>query len=84
MQTTKHNVLDPDDLSDTDRRLLDELQGGRVTPTFAADKIGVTREYASDRLKRFLEHGIVEKVAPALYELRIDPRSDNGEGAEGE
>lgn len=77
MQANYHKVLSPDDLSETDHELLDELHRGRVTPTFAANQIGVTREYASDRLKRFLEHEMVEKVAPALYELRVDPRENN-------
>jgi DNA-binding Lrp family transcriptional regulator len=67
-------VLDDDDLNDTDRALLAVLIEGRVTPTFAAEEIGVSREYASERLKRLLEHGHVERLAAGLYELVDDPR----------
>lgn len=67
-------MLDEDDLNDTDRELLAVLTDGRVTPTFAAEEAGVSREYASERLKRFLEHGHVQKLAAGLYELVDDPR----------
>lgn len=76
MNVTNQSVLDPDDLNDTDTALLDVLHDGRVTPTYAADKLDVSREYASDRLKRLTEHNCVEKVAPGLYELVEDPRDE--------
>lgn len=76
MSVTTDRVLNSDQLNDTDGQLLDVLAAGRVTPTFAAEEAGVSREYASDRLKRLTEHGNVEKVAPGLYELRYDPRDD--------
>ena len=67
-------VLDEDELNETDRRILDELNEGRVTPQYLADKLDISRQYASTRLKRFLEHGVVEKIASGLYELSDDPR----------
>ena len=76
MSATTDAVLNADQLNDTDEQLLAVLQRGRATPTFAADEADVSREYASERLKRMTEHGNVEKVAPGLYELRYDPRKD--------
>ena len=67
-------VLTPDKLNSTDERLLDVLEDGRVTPQYAADQLDVSRTYASERLKRLVEHGHVEKLAPGLYELVDDPR----------
>lgn len=66
----------PDHLREVDRELLNALTEGRVTPTYAAEAVDVSREYASDRLKRLTEHNHVEKVAPGLYELAEDPRDD--------
>jgi len=79
MTVTTNSVLKPEDLNETDETLLDVLQQGRVTPTFAAEEISVSREYASDRLKRLTEHGHIQKVAPGLYELASDPRHDRTE-----
>ena len=76
MATSATGVLTPDDLNDTDDAVLDVLRTGRVTPQYAADEMGVSRTYASERLKRLVEHNHVEKVAPGLYELVDDPRDD--------
>lgn len=67
-------MLDPDDLNETDGRLLDVLHNGRVTPQYAADKLDVSRTYSSERLKRLLEHNHVTRPAPGLYEITDDPR----------
>jgi len=67
-------MLDPDDLNDTDGRLLDVLHDGRVTPQYAADQLDVSRTYSSERLKRLLEHNHVTRPAPGLYEITDDPR----------
>lgn len=67
-------ALSADDLNDTDEEILDELARGRVTPQFLADQLYLSRPYASDKLKRFVEHGHVERIAPGLYELTDDPR----------
>lgn len=74
MAASAVSVLTPDDLNDTDDAVLDVLNEGRVTPQYAADQMGVSRTYASERLKRLVEHAHVEKVAPGLYELVDDPR----------
>lgn len=70
-------TLAEDDLSETDRNVLTVLAGGRVTPQFLAEQVGITREYASQKLNRFIEHDIVVKRAPGLYELVDDPRDEN-------
>lgn len=72
-------ALDSEDLNDTDREILDILGEGRVTPQYVADRVGITRPYASDKLKRLLEHDAIMKVAPGLYELVDDPRADGAE-----
>lgn len=71
----KYGMLNADDLNQTDRRVLDVLRGGRVTPQFVAEEADVSRTYASERIKRFVEHGHIEKLAPGLYELVDDPRA---------
>ncbi|GAA0539568.1 MarR family transcriptional regulator [Halorubrum ejinorense] len=78
MATSVTGVLTPADLNDTDNAVLDVLRGGRVTPQYAAEELDVSRTYASERLKRLVEHGHVEKVAPGLYELVEDPRDIEG------
>ncbi len=67
-------ALSPEDLSDTDNRILEQLQEGRVTPQYLADQLDISRPYASDKLRRFVEHGHVERLASGLYELKNDPR----------
>lgn len=73
-------TLSPDDLNKTDQQIIKKLQEGRVTPRFLADELDISRPYASERLKRFLEHGIVKRLAPGLYEL--DPENLPGNGSE--
>lgn len=68
-------ALSPEDLSDTDNRILEQLQEGRVTPQYLADQLDISRPYASDKLRRFVEHGHVERLASGLYELKNDPRN---------
>jgi DNA-binding MarR family transcriptional regulator len=72
-------VLDPESLNKTDKAVLDELAQGRVTPQYVADQLGISRPYASERLKRFVEHNHVEKLASGLYELKGDPRKKDGD-----
>jgi len=74
MHAEQHPVLDPDDLNDADRRVLNELQDGRGTPTFIAERTDTDRSYVSQRLKRLSEHGHVDRLETGLYELVDDPR----------
>jgi len=71
-------VLTPDDLNETDGRVLDVLREGRVTPQYVAGELDVSRTYASERLKRLVEHNHVARLASGLYELTDDPREDDG------
>lgn len=66
------------DLNPTDHAILDELQGGRVTPTFVAERQGYSRQNINNRLNRLVEHGHVQRLAPGLYELVDDPREGHG------
>ena len=76
MGTQPAPVLDESDLNDTDKRLLDLLHDGRITPQYAADELEISRTYSSERLKRLVEHGHVDRVAGGLYGLANDPRGD--------
>lgn len=67
-------ALSPEQLNETDERVLAALHTGRVTPQYLATELGVSRPYASERLKRLVEHGHVERLASGLYELVDDPR----------
>jgi DNA-binding Lrp family transcriptional regulator len=78
VSATYRSVLDADDMNDTDWRIVEELRDGRVTPTYLADRVGISREYASDRLKRMVEHDMVERPAAGLYELVEAPERDDG------
>jgi len=64
------------ELNPTDHDVLDMLNEGRCTPSYIADRSGYSRQNITNRLKRFEEHGIVEKIDTGLYELVSDPRSD--------
>ena len=66
--------LDGDDLNETDQAIINLLQQGRVTPKYLASELDISRPYASERLKRLLEHDHIERLAPGLYELTDDPR----------
>jgi Mn-dependent DtxR family transcriptional regulator len=74
MAVNQRTVLDNEDLNDTDREIIQLLSQGRVTPTYVADELNISREYASGRLTRLKEHGHVDKIATGLYELVDDPR----------
>lgn len=68
-------ALNPTDLNETDEAILDLLTEGRVTPQYVANELDLSRPYASTKLKRFVEHGHVEKLASGLYQLSHDPRN---------
>jgi len=72
-------MLDKDDLSPADDKLLDLLREGRVTAPFAADETGYSLQYIRDRLARLVEHGNARKVYDGLYELVEDPREETDE-----
>lgn len=75
-------MLEEDDLRKVDRHLLDYLSEGRVTPSYARNRLedeGVgeyTRGYIQQRLSRFEEHDYVENKGGGLYELIEDPRKE--------
>ena len=69
-------MLDPEDLNGTDEGILDMLAEGRCTPRYHAKKLDKQQPYISQRLKRLVEHGHVERVDRGLYELVADPRDD--------
>ena len=69
-------VLSADDLNETDWRIIEVLREGRVSPSYLGEELGISREYASDRLRRFREHGIVSHLARGLYELNPEEVPD--------
>lgn len=78
-------MLDDDDLRNVDRRILDYLSEGRVTPVYCQRRLEdeglrYSRAYAQQRLARLAEHDHVEKLMDtSLYELRHDPREEADE-----
>ena len=68
-------TLTSNDLNETDTAVLSILSEGRVTPQYVADQLDISRPYASEKLKRLVEHNHVTKLAPGLYELQNDPRN---------
>ncbi|MFP4218439.1 MAG: type IV toxin-antitoxin system AbiEi family antitoxin domain-containing protein [Salinarchaeum sp.] len=74
MSVKTQSVLTDSDLNRTDQELLDLLQETAVHPAWAADQLGVSRQYINDRLKRLVEHGVVDRPERGFYVLRDDPR----------
>lgn len=81
-------MLDPEDLRQIDRELLEILTDGRdvgspwgrLTPEFAHEHLleeyghEVERQYVQQRLEFLRSHDHLEKVGRGLYELVDDPR----------
>lgn len=76
-------MLNPEDLRDVDRQLLDYLTNGRVTPAYARKRLDedgtgeYSRGYVQQRLARLEEHDHAENLLDVgLYELNDDPREN--------
>jgi hypothetical protein len=72
-------VLEPRQLNEADREILDELHEGRASPSYLSEQTGVEQTYINQRLRRLDEHAHVENLARGLWELVDDPRDDAGE-----
>lgn len=74
--------IDPGELRDIDRWILDYLQEKQcVTPVYCRERVRddhgqeVTSTYCGQRLQRLAEHGHAENLSGVgLYELVSDPR----------
>ncbi|MCF2208241.1 winged helix-turn-helix transcriptional regulator [Halobacterium salinarum] len=74
MQATK---MEADELIESDREILDELQKGRCTPAVLVDWTGLSKQTIHNRLNVLVAAGHVEKAHESgLYELVSDPRDD--------
>jgi len=69
-------VLEPRQLNEADREILDELHEGRASPSYLSEQTGVEQTYINQRLRRLDEHGHVDNLARGLWELADDPRED--------
>lgn len=76
MATNGRTVLEPRQLNEADRAILDELHEGRASPSYLAEQTGIEQTYINQRLRRLDEHGHVENLARGLWELVEDPRED--------
>jgi chromosome segregation ATPase len=76
MAANSRAVLEPRQLNDADRAILDELSRGRASPSYLADQTGIEQTYINQRLRRLDEHDHVENLARGLWELTDDPRDD--------
>ena len=70
-------MLSGDQLTDTDKAILEMLREGRVTAPFVAEKQDKSLEYVRSRLVRLMEHEHVERIHDGLYELVDDPEGDS-------
>lgn len=73
----KHrDVLDPADLSEADKEILDELREGARTKGYLVDVTGYHRNTIGHRLEVLEAADIIRCVheSTALYELIKDPR----------
>ncbi|UHH25876.1 winged helix-turn-helix domain-containing protein [Halobacterium noricense] len=69
--------MEADELIESDREILDELQKGRCTPAVLVDCTGLSKQTIHNRLNVLVVGGHVEKVHESgLYELVDDPRND--------
>lgn len=73
------SVLRPDQLTYTDRAILEMLREGRVTAPFVAEQQDKSLEYVRSRLVRFMEHGHVDRIHDGLYELVEDPERNHNQ-----
>lgn len=76
------SMLTADQLNEADEAILDVLlaDGGRLRPTHIAEDSDLDRSYVSQRLKRLVEHGHVEKPRSGLYIAINDPRKEGHNG----
>jgi DNA-binding IclR family transcriptional regulator len=69
--------MEPEELNDSDRAILDELAEGRCTPAALIDWTGLSKQTVHSRLNTLVAADHVAKVhASGLYELVDDPRGD--------
>jgi len=66
-------------LDETHRALLDMLQEGRITPSYAAAELDESRQFINSRLNDLLHGEHIQKLHRGLYELRDDPREATDE-----
>lgn len=72
---TGSTVMEPGELLESDRAILDELHKGRATPVALADWTGLSKQTIHNRLNVLVATGYVKKAHPSgLYELVDDPR----------
>jgi DNA-binding IclR family transcriptional regulator len=72
--------MKPEELNDSDREILDELERGRCTPAALIDWTGLSKPTVHGRLNVLVAAGHVEKVHDSgLYELVDDPRRTDDE-----
>lgn len=65
-----------EDLSETERDILEMLEEGRCTPAYVAEEIDRSQEYVRERLRELARLGIVDNVHRGLYELADEERED--------
>ena len=69
--------MEADELIESDREILDELQRGRCTPAVLVDWTGLSKQTIHNRLNVLVAAGHVKKVHESgLYELVEDPRDE--------
>jgi len=70
--TMDRSDIDVSEFTETEVGILDMLEGGRCTPAYIAEELGVTQEYVRERLRELKRLGLVRQVHRGLYELAED------------
>lgn len=71
--------MQANDLQQSDKAILDELQHGRATKGYLVDKTGLSRNTVYNRLNVLVAANVVNCIhePTRLYELAADPRANN-------
>ena len=79
MAQRQKRVLDADDLTDADHKILDTLAEGARTKGYITDTTGLHRNTVANRLNVLRAGDAIRRIheATALYELTEDPRDDD-------
>jgi len=78
------DVIEEEDLTDSDREILDALAEGRLTKGAIVERTGLHRNTVRNRLDVLVAADAVDAVhkGTKLYELVDDPRADAGDEAD--
>lgn len=79
MSTEPPDIMEPEELNQSDHAILKQLREGRATPAALKDWTGLSGQTVHNRLGRLVAAGHVEKIHESgLYALFEDPVEGEG------